>query len=59
MRKLGVYNPAIAIICGSGFRRAPSALSASEFAAAPSPIGALAVIHYAPDEDLESIPHDL
>jgi phosphatidylserine/phosphatidylglycerophosphate/cardiolipin synthase-like enzyme len=51
---LGVYTLAIATICGLAFE-GPSALSAAGSAAAPCPVGKPAEIHYAPDEDLESI----
>jgi hypothetical protein len=51
---LGAYILAIATICGLAFE-GPSALSAPGSAAAPCPVGKPAEIHYAPDEDLESI----
>ena len=51
---LGVYILAIAITCGLAFE-GPSALSAPGSVAAPCPVGKPAEIHYAPDEDLESI----
>jgi phosphatidylserine/phosphatidylglycerophosphate/cardiolipin synthase-like enzyme len=53
MQKLvGVLT--IAIICGLAFEGL-SALSAPRSATAPCPVGKPAEIHYAPDEDLESI----
>jgi phosphatidylserine/phosphatidylglycerophosphate/cardiolipin synthase-like enzyme len=51
---LGLYILAIATICGLAFE-GPSALSAPGSGAAPCPVGKPAEIHYAPDEDLESI----
>jgi hypothetical protein len=51
---LGVFILAIAITCGLAFE-GPSAPSAPGSAAAPCPAGKPAEIHYAPDEDLESI----
>jgi hypothetical protein len=51
---LGVYILAIVITCGLAFE-GPSALSAPGSAAAPCPVGNSAEIHYALDEDLESI----
>jgi phosphatidylserine/phosphatidylglycerophosphate/cardiolipin synthase-like enzyme len=53
MQKLvGVLT--IAIICGLAFEGL-SARSAPRSATAPCPVGKPAEIHYAPDEDLESI----